>query len=383
MKKTENEKYIKLKTDKTAIVFKKMYQEIEDIKNFYYLKEKELFNNKYIKTEEKNNAERYLEINKALDIQDVKIRHTSEAISNGYSKTTQDISTLLDLEPQFCTRHMKKYIDFIKIPSGTSSLFKSYSKFNVIQQIELSKKKLLFNTNSLYMLIKKHLYEVDNRVSVKIDNINKLIEEKEDIYLCKKLAQEYIDKVVNENEYRTPISDDQFNDIISNNITLLRQETLKTLISQLILRDKIVKIKRKIQTDFGKKESSSKRIQEEILNKYIKRVDNMTNISEILLDLSLLKEDSMTNQTQITRRAKEMQHTRYHLMLPGRTQAINLYGIRADSIEIPISKEDNEIKDISSIEVIISKHSLYENIEEDIFIYIKKNINKARKNANL
>ena len=46
----------------------------------------------------------------------------------GYNKTTQHISMILDLDPNFCTRHIKEYIDFIRIPSGTSDLFKSYKK---------------------------------------------------------------------------------------------------------------------------------------------------------------------------------------------------------------------------------------------------------------
>lgn len=373
-----------MKTDKTDIIFKKMNKDINDVETYYEFKQKEIIDNKYIENEEKNAMLSDLKIQRSEDIKNIKVKHTDRAIKLGYTKTTQDISMLLDLDPGFCTRHIKDYIDFIRIPSETSSLFKSYLKFNVIEQVELSKKKLLFNTDSLYKLIKENLYEVDNFISIKISNIDSLIEEKDELYICKKLAKEYIEKITKENEYRTPITDEQFNDIKENNITLLRQDTLKTLISQLILREKITVMKRKLDRDLGKDESDFKTEQEEILNNYTRRILDMSNTGKVLADLSLLKEGNMTHQTQIIRRAKQLQHTRYHLMLPNRSQPINLYGIRPLSIEMEdIEESIEEIEDSSSIKVVISVHCLYENIEQDIYKYIEKNLAKARKNKDL
>lgn len=107
----------------------------------------------------------------------------------------------------------------------------------------------------------------------------------------------------------------------------------------------------------------------------------MSNISSVLNDLSLIKLGNMTHQTQITRRAKKLQHTRYHLLLPGRKQPITLYGIANGDIKLT-EIEDVE-KDISKIKVVLSIHNIYENIDRDIYNYIETNIDKLRKNKDI
>ncbi len=371
-----------MKTDKTDIFFNEMYKEISKTELHYDFKVKEVLNNKHLDNEEINKMISLINLEKEDAIRDIKVEHTSNAINEGYNKTTQHISMILDLDPNFCTRHIKEYIDFIRIPSGTSDLFKSYKKFNVIEQVEFSKKKLLFNTDSLYKFIKENLYEVDKFVPLKINNLSNIVKKPEDIYYCEKLAQEFISKITKENEYRTPITEDQLNEITSDKITLLRQDSLKQLVSKLILNDKLISLIRKLEADFEDKDESEKQIQEEILSGYANKIEMMDDIKEILVDFHLLKLGNMTHQTQITRSARNLQHTRYHLLLPGRKQAINLYGVKAGEIEMP-TVNDPVKNDTSSIKVIISVHSLYENIEEDIYKYIEKNINKARKNKDI
>ena len=158
-----------MKTDKTDIFFNEMYKEISKTELHYDFKVKEVLNNKHLDNEEINKMISLINLEKEDAIRDIKVEHTSNAINEGYNKTTQHISMILDLDPNFCTRHIKEYIDFIRIPSGTSDLFKSYKKFNVIEQVEFSKKKLLFNTDSLYKFIKENLYEVDKFVPLKIN----------------------------------------------------------------------------------------------------------------------------------------------------------------------------------------------------------------------
>ena len=369
-----------MKTDKTDILFKQMYKEIDRIELEYRERIAQIVNDKNINDDDKKTRIWLLNHQKESSIQQQKMLHTQKVIEKGYNKTTQDISMLLDLEPGFCTRHIKEYIDFVKIPAGTSDLFKDYSVFNAIEQVELSKKKLLFNTNSLDNLIKHNLYEVDKFISLKINNISDLIEDKEDIYLCEILAEEFINKITKENEYRKSITDEQLNDIKNNKTTLLRQDSLKELVSQLLLRDKLKTIRRKINTDFIDKESPKKKFQEDLLDAYASKIEEMNNLKAVLQDLSLLKLGNMTHQTQITRKAKTLQHTRYHLVLTGRKQPINLYGIASADIKIT---EINELdKDPSSISVTVSVHSLYNNIEEDIYKYIEKNKKKEKKNKN-
>lgn len=148
----------------------------------------------------------------------------------------------------------------------------------------------------------------------------------------------------------------------------------------MLLRDKLKTIRRKINTDFIDKESPKKKFQEDLLDAYASKIEEMNNLKAVLQDLSLLKLGNMTHQTQITRKAKTLQHTRYHLVLTGRKQPINLYGIASADIKIT---EINELdRDPSSISVTVSVHSLYNNIEEDIYKYIEKNIKKAKKNKN-
>lgn len=370
-----------MKTDKTDILFKQMHKEIDIIELEYRKKIADIVNDKNINDDDKKVIFWLLDIEKESSIQRQKIFHTQKVIDKGYNKTTQDISMILDLEPNFCTRHIKEYIDFVKIPAGTSNLFKDYGAFNAIEQVELSKKKLLFNTNSLYKLMKNNLYEVDKFISLKIDNISTLIEDKDDIYLCESLADEFINKITKENEYRKSITEEQLNDIKNNKVTLLRQDSLKQLVSQLLLRDKLKAIRRKINTDFIDEESPEKKLQEDLLDAYALKIEEMNNLKAVLQDLSLLKLGNMTHQTQITRKAKTLQHTRYHLVLPGRKQPVNLYAISNGDIEIT---EINELeRDSSSIRVTVSVHSLYDNIEKDIYKYIEKNIKKAKKNKNI
>lgn len=365
-----------MKTNKTDLIFNKMNKEILEIKSYYEFKEKEIFDNKFINDKQKLILHKNLKIEREMTIKETKIKYTNEAMKKGYNKTTQDISMLLDLDPGFCTRHIKKYIDFINIPSGVSDLFKSYQNFNVIQQVEVSKKKIFFNSNSLYKLINEHLFEVDKFVELKID-ISKLIKDPLDTYYCKNLAEDFIDKITKENEYRTPISKDQLESIARGDTVLLRQDTLKQLVSQLLLRDKISSIRRRIKADFID-DSDVKLKQEVLLDDYIQKVHDMNDINKVIEDLSLLKIGNMTHQTQINRKAKTFQHTRYHLVLPDRSQPINLYAIKAGDIEIP--EEEQIEQDTSDLKVVISIHSIYENIEKDIYNYIEKNLEKAKKN---
>ena len=107
-------------------------------------------------------------------------------------------------------------------------------------------------------------------------------------YLCEVLANEFVDKIKEENEYKNAIADEQLEDIKNNKIILLRQDSLKDLVSQLLLRDKIRAIRRKINIDFKDNDNDAKKVQENILSDYVSRVEDMSNISSVLNDLSLI-----------------------------------------------------------------------------------------------
>ena len=378
---TNNKEKEKTITDKTDIVFKQMHKEILAIESKYKMMIDKIQFNEYLDAEQKKDAIKDLQQEKQLHIYQKKLTYTQDAIHKGYKITTQDISMLLDLEPNFCSRYIKEYIDFIRIPSDVSELFKSYANFNAIEQVDMSRKKLLFNEQSLYKLIKEYLFEVDKFIEIEIDNISELLEFDEDYYLCEVLANEFVDKIKEENEYKNAIADEQLEDIKNNKSILLRQDSLKDLVSQLLLRDKIRAIRRKINIDFKDNDNDAKKVQENILSDYVSRVEDMSNISSVLNDLSLIKLGNMTHQTQITRRAKKLQHTRYHLLLPGRKQPITLYGIANGDIKLT-EIEDVE-KDISKIKVVLSIHNIYENIDRDIYNYIETNIDKLRKNKDI
>ena len=96
-----------MKTDKTDILFKQMYKEIDRIELEYRERIAQIVNDKNINDDDKKTRIWLLNHQKESSIQQQKMLHTQKVIEKGYNKTTQDISMLLDLEPGFCTRHIK------------------------------------------------------------------------------------------------------------------------------------------------------------------------------------------------------------------------------------------------------------------------------------
>ena len=290
-----------------------------------------------------------------------------------FNKTTEDISILLDLEPLFITRNLRnKHIKTIDIP--TTKVFKYNTNIDYERKIHLSKKKFLYNQNDLECFIKNHLKKAEQYIYINLDEFKEQFEE-EEIEDSKifNLANEYLNiqyKILKKNkplDYTcSDLTHEEFELIKSNEISLLRLDSLRDIVKRNILINKLKKLTELLKQNGANKDEIEK-IQDKI---------NDIKKSNFNKDLGKLKQANMVHQKQLERHINKHEHIKYYLKLSENTKIpVTLYGLTTRQYTVlNNTQEDNDDMKIAVKQSLLESNT---NLKNELVDYIIKNKNKG------
>ncbi len=285
-----------------------------------------------------------------------------------YNMTTDDIAALLDLEIDYVSRNIRKYIDNESIPTGLAfkvelkpngDIVKYIDNMTALRRVELTKKKFLFSEDSVRQFLKEHLFEVQE---IQYYNISELKEEftQLDITEIKEIALEFISKEtkkLDSNIVEKNIDDNMLNLIMNRKIELLKSNSFETLIKHKLLYERYNKALTvaKITNNTEDKKYLLQKLKEIRTKRYI--------------DVNDLKMPCVLHYKQIDRYINNIKHIKIHLKFDKQKERpIVLYAVDTNDHKLyDLEDEDNTIA--VPVPLLLEK-----DFDKKIRNYIKKTI---------
>ena len=261
-----------------------------------------------------------------------------------YNMTTDDIAALLDLEIDYVSRNIRKYIDNESIPTGlafkaqlkpSGHVIKYIDDMPALRRVELTKKKFLFSEDSVRQFLKEHLYEVKEIQYYNISNLKEEFTEL-DMTEIKEIAVDFISKEtkkLDSNMVEKNIDDNMLNLIMNRKIELLKSNSFETLIKHKLLYErynKALTVAKITENDEDKK----------YLLQKLKEIRNKS-----YMDVNDLKMPCVLHYKQIDRYINNIKHIKIHLRFDKQKERpIVLYAIDTKDEKLyDLEDKDNTI----------------------------------------
>ena len=158
----------------------------------------------------------------------------TKAFESGYTVTTEDIAIALDSTSDFVTRKLKNDIEHITLPFSCENYIDNFNTFNIVNIASFSKKNILFNRECVIDFFREHIYESTASEGFNYaDNSNR-----------KGLTLEEITHFSLRDGKWTCLSREQAEQILNREIDLIKSTTLKSLIYDKLIQNKVTEMER-------------------------------------------------------------------------------------------------------------------------------------------
>lgn len=184
----------------------------------------------------------------------------TKAFESGYTVTTEDIAIALDSTSDFVTRKLKNDIEHIALPFSFENYIDNFNTFNIVNIASFSKKNILFKRECVIDFLREHIYE-----STGSEGFNYA-----DKFNRKDLTLEEITHFSLIDGSWTCISREEAEQILNREKDLIKSTTLKPLIYDKLIQNKVTKMERLLDKLAGNKSITDKEIekQKEIIEQY-------------------------------------------------------------------------------------------------------------------
>ena len=271
-------------------------------------------------------------------IETIRLKSFSKAFCSGFCMTSEDLAIILDSTHDFITRHLKNHIEHIIVPFPVADFFFDFNNFNVLEQVNLSRKAIFFNKARFADFLKNNLYEVSSKVELKVD-FSTILEKYDNIRIedIASIAKKFLSSFARKYEYQTPASEEIIKDILDRNIDLVKASTITPLVYKKSLKSQAALADSLLTSALTSEELSEEDYenQSKLFNDYFRK-----NSSDFIYSL---KNSALVHQAQVYRFIDNQPHIKFHLLLPEAKKPTSLYCFTDLESIYEISRANNSI----------------------------------------